>query len=300
MPNGRDRRWSAKPPISKLTTATFLNDTMTYLTMEARMALDPMPLQRTSKVLPNYAHPPLIAVRMGIRCRDGVAMDVAEFAQQLGPSWVKSAPASLRVPQEQAGSADEAPQATFAGVLGDQYLEVFAKGIDFLWDGRSGESYPHYETLRDAFLTAFDAWSQSSGSAALPLRWQISYWNRVPQGTVWQELDDLSFCRLLTSAGETPFTESLVGFHQSWTFRATDSSRRLRCEAWLEKKASESELDAIWIALTSSGPIEASQAESGDSGSDWLSDLDAGRRSIVSGFRGLMSLSANAYWGLND
>ncbi len=264
------------------------------------MALEPLS-PRTTRVLPNYAHPPLIAVRMGIRCATAAIVDVDALAKQLGPSWLKSERSASPQRWARIGPTNDELISTFAGVLGDQHLEVYANGIDFLWDGRSGESYPHYETLRDAFLTAFDGWSQTPRHAVVsPVRWHVSYWNRIPQGTVWQQLADLRFCRLLASAHETPFAEQLAGFQQNWMFRAAGSRTQLRCDAWLENGEPATNEDVIWIALTSSGETNPSPATSSESGNDWLSELDAGRRSIVSGFRGLMSPSANAYWGLID
>lgn len=261
------------------------------------MALEPTLSPRTSKVLPNYAYPPLIAVRMGIRSPTAVGIDAVEFGRQLGPSWVKSDGANLPDPGARSRTNHDELRCTFAGVLGDQHLEVYAHGVDLVWDGRGGESYPHYETLRDAFLSVFYAWSQTATPPAVtPATWHISYWNRVPQGTVWHRLNDLRFCRLLASAAETPFADQLVSLQQQWIFRAASGNSELCCDAWLESGHPETGTDVIWVTLTCSGSIPPG----GDDGNEWLSELDAGRRWIVSGFRGLMSPSANTYWGLVD
>lgn len=263
------------------------------------MAFDPPLLPRTARMLPNYAHPPLIAVRLGIRCPAEVTIDETAFGQQLGPTWWKCPNPTVAQPWTQIEPTDEHHQATFASVLGDLHLQVHSHGIDLLWDGRSGESYPHYETLRDTFLTAFDAWSQAAVAGPVSLnRWQISYANRIPRGTVWNRPSDLGFCRLLASATDTAFAEQLVDFRQTWTFRAATGRSLLRCDAWLDAHDAETTESVIWLVLTTSGPVQAASIKADDTGSDWLSELDAGRRWIVSGFQGLMSPSANAYWGL--
>ncbi|MDP1797376.1 MAG: hypothetical protein Q8K78_07840 [Planctomycetaceae bacterium] len=265
------------------------------------MALDYPSALRTPTVLPSYAHPPLVTVRMGIRCPLPVVIDTEVFAGLLGPTWLKSDRLQPSPQWTRMGFAEETLQAAFAGVLGDQHLEVQANGIDFHWDGRSGESYPHYETLRDAFVTAFDAWSQSASvSSIVPQRWHVSYWNRIPQGTVWSKLDDLRFCRLLASAGETPFATRLIDFQQTWIYREAESPSQLRCDAWLERNEQSLAENVIWLALTSTGQADDPQLVPDDVDNDWLSGLDTGRRAIVSGFRGLMSVHANAYWGLAD
>ncbi len=267
------------------------------------MALEPPLSLRTPTALPNYAHPPLVSVRLGIRCPDPVLVDLEALAAELGPSWLKSSrpvPVPRRTPLTLDG---ERPLNVFAGVLDDQRLEVHAEGIDFIWDGSRGEAYPHYEPLRDVFVAAFDAWSHcASALPVIPQRWHVSYWNRIPQGTVWSRLDDLGFCRLLASTGETPFAQQLVDFHQTWTYNATPPQAQMRCDAWLESGGNSTGENAIWLALTSSGESGPSETdpELVDVDSEWLSGLDAGRRSIVSGFRGLMSSEANAYWGLGE
>jgi hypothetical protein len=229
-------------------------------------------------VLPSYAHPPLVQVWLSLRVKEPQVIQPAVLIEQLGPAWMEM-PAAKPI----------AESMTFRSVLGDLQLLVCPEEIHFRWDGLSGETYPHYESLRDGLLTAYDAWCRSiDDSAPTPASWQMSYRNRFPQGTVWQRLDDLRFCRLLTAGQESPLAAHLQDVQQRWTYRLPDPPTELQCDVWLERAAEE----AIWLALTCSGSCHT------EDDADWLANFDDGRRLIVHTFRGLMSAEANAYWGL--
>lgn len=243
-----------------------------------------MPLElssplRNPSALPNYAHPPLVMVRLSIRLREPIVMDPDALTNQLGPAWIRTA----------AKADSNHDGIVFQSVLGDQRLEVDSLGINFIWDGGTGEIYPHYESLRDAFVAAFDAWTESSSAPLPPLAyWQVSYRNQIPRGTVWQRLDDLQFCRLLTSVSEVPVAGELFDLQQRWTYRIDDPAAELRCDVGYQPAPT----DAILIALTCTGHLD-----DGDT-ADWLARFDSGRRLIVATFRNLMSPEANEYWGL--
>ncbi len=248
----------------------------------------------SNRTLPSYAHPPLVQVRLAIRVTAALPLELGLLTEQLGPAWIKKPKPALPARFDADDTIATSDAWIFESVLGDQRLEAHPWGIDFHWDGRKGETYPHYESVRDTFLTVYDAWAHSVGAdAPAPSRWQISYSNRFPCGTVWHRLDDLSFCRLLSSAGETPLAHRLQHFRQVWNYRLDDHPpAELQCETWLERGGVPAADDAIWLSLTCTGHCGA------DVDAEWLSLIDHSRRTIVATFRELMSAEANAYWGL--
>lgn len=241
--------------------------------------------------LPSYAHPPLVQVRMGVRVDEPLVLDATALTEQLGPAWI-----SVRPPLAADGVATipgSSEILLFRSILGDQRLDAHIRGMDFLWDGRGGETYPHYESLRDAFLLAYDAWTRSATvTAIVPDHWQIAYRNRFPRGTVWQRLDDLRFCRLLETAGAVPLAGRLRDLSQRWDYQVESLRARLRCEVWLEGATDAAAEDALWLELTCESDDES------EPDPDWLAAFDAGRRQIVAMFREMMSPEANAYWGV--
>lgn len=230
--------------------------------------------------LPSYAHPPLVQVRMSIGVAEPLSIPPAVLTEQLGPAW----------------SVKCATPPTYQSLLGDQVLGFTAQGFHLLWDGRLGDPYPHYESLRDAFLMAFDAWCHAAGASALtPSTWQVAYRNRFSRGTVWQTIEDLRFCTLLSATVSSPRTGQLKTIDHVWSYRIEDPAAVLSYHVWLEAAAPEAvEEDAIWLELLCEGRVTAGNE------TEWLADLDAARRLIVATFRDLMSPSANAYWGLTS
>lgn len=230
--------------------------------------------------LPSYAHPPLVQVRMSIGVAEPLSFPPAVLTEQLGPAWITK---SVTPP-------------TYQSLLGDQQFAFTAQGIDLLWDGRLGDPYPHYESLRDAFLLAFDAWCHAAEMSALtPTTWQVAYRNRFPRGTVWQSLDDLRFCTLLATTVNAPRSGQLLGIDHFWTYRIEEPATVLSSHVWLESALpGDTDEDAIWLELSCEGSVTAGTE------TEWLADLDAARRLIVATFHDLMSPAANAYWGLTS
>lgn len=236
-----------------------------------------------SKGLPSYAHPPLREVLLAVDVEHPLAVDPASLTEHLGPAWISTSAPEVR--ETNTGYK-------YRSVLGDQHLNARPNGLDLLWDGRTGETYPHYEALRDAFLSAFDAWGRAGGeSNPIPARWQIAYRNRFPRGTVWHQLDDLRFCRLLSAAKLAQVSGQLQGFKHVWEYRLDDPIALLNCIiTQVPSDQNFGDEEAIWLELTCKARCRPD--------SEWLADLDAARRVIVETFRELMSPEANAYWGV--
>lgn len=256
--------------------------------------LAPVPASRTPVKLPHYGHPPLVEVSLSLRWSYSAAIDEPTrqaLLDRLGAAWQLSCPAEpthSALPQ----SWNQQP-VRYLSVLGEQRLDVSEEGFEYTWDGRQGELYPHYESVRDGFVVALDAWSDALASLGKPspvhCGWKASYLNRIPQGTVWNSLNDCGFLRLLSPlpAG-LPRLERCEGH---WQFALDRDDAVLTCDLKTTAGNARDPRACLWLRLSCTGGLDGQD-------SSVLEGLDYGRQTIVGTFRQLMSPAANAYWEL--
>jgi hypothetical protein len=236
---------------------------------------------------PRYAFPPLIGVTLAVDLPEMAAHAVRLGTRDetwLGPEWTPEPPPM---------SAES--RWGWRSILGDRLvtLDATTGRLGYVWNGRQGDVYPHYETLRDGLLQTWDACVTAcdlvpQGPAVTG--WSVEYVNRIPRGTVWQELHDLRFCRWLTAPSHGPAPRVPIDIACAWSFGLPLSSGTLRVAIGLESEPAEQAPAALLVTLHAAGGVEG-QAET-------VTDrLDAGRREIVATFRDMMSSEANAYWG---
>jgi hypothetical protein len=244
--------------------------------------------------LPHYEHPPLVEVVLGIRWSLAGAVDeraAAGLLERLGPGWQRTRndpPTHSTVAQSWSR-----PGVALQSVLGEQRLEICAEGFEFAWNGRQGDVYPHYEAVRDGFVVALDAWNDwlacTRASEPVICGWKVAYLNCIPQGTVWSDLGDCGFFRLLspTPAG-LPHLERCEGH---WLFALDRYDAQLACDLSTTSGTARDPRACLWLRLTATGAP-------GEEEGALLEGLDFGRTTIVRTFRQLMSPAANAYWEL--
>jgi hypothetical protein len=245
--------------------------------------------------LPHYAHPPLVEVLLGVRWAfEGTLDDAAVRAlhERLGPAWEPLRPTP---PTHSALPQSWTPHtAVFQSVLGEQRLELSADGLEYTWDGRQGDLYPHYETVRDAFVVALDAWHDWLAVTGTPAPtlcgWKVTYLNSLPQGTVWNQLSDPAFFRLLAPvpAGLPPLERCAA----QWTFGLDRHEAQLVCDLKTTAGTARDPRTCLWLRLSCQGAAD-------DEEPSLLEGLDYGRAAIVRTFRQLMSPAANTYWELD-
>jgi hypothetical protein len=244
--------------------------------------------------LPHYEHPPLVEVRLGARWLFDARVEhavVGALVERLGPSWEYSSPVPPVI--EKLPPSGSSPAATFHSVLRDQRLEIGSEGLSFTWDGRNGNIYPHYESVRDGFVMALDAWHDALTTLGVDLPvvtgWHLAYLNCMPRGTVWNSMADCSFLRLLA-----PLPAGLPKLERCearWDFALDRCDARLTCDLRTTTGSLRDPQPCLWLRLSCQGGVTS------DSGS-LLEGLDFGREVIVNTFRQLMSPAANAYWQL--
>lgn len=245
--------------------------------------------------LPEYAHPPLVAATLGVMYHNRAGNDDAaltQFQQALGAEWL----GRWTKVQHSFDTVDMGLTSfgqELSNVLGDRRLRISEHHFDFTWSGAEEGRYPRYENLRDGFVAAWDAWSQAQRPAVeTPLRWGVSYLNRIPQGTVWHTPADWSFFRLLASQANVVSDHLPRRFSARWKYDLAEIQGVLGIELSLHAESPTSETPCLWLKLTASGP--AQQIDS----MDLLDGMDSGRAVIVKTFSDLLSPAANAYWGL--
>ncbi len=236
---------------------------------------------------PRYAFPPLIGVTLAVDLPD-VATHATRLGTRdvtwLGPEWTPES--SPRSPES---------RWSWRSILGDRQVTLNSTTgrLCYDWNGRQGDVYPHYETLRDGLLQTWDACVTACGSVphgSAVTGWSVEYVNRIPRGTVWQELHDLRFCRWLTAPSRGPLPRAPLDIACTWSFGLPQSSGTLRVAIAVESEPAEQAPAALLVTLQAVGGADGPAETVADR-------LDAGRREIVTTFRDMMSAEANAYWG---
>lgn len=242
--------------------------------------------------LPEYAHPPLVAATLGIFFEKPIEITpaaLADYQRQLGPEWVGEwSEMSL-------GSVDWVTDVglmsggwQLKNVLNDRVIRLSRLHFAFTWLGTADTRYPRYENVRDGFVAAWDRWADQQRLACSHLRqWGVSYLNRIPQGTVWQQPAEWTFFKLMP---ESPRLAELIP-SANWQFQSPDIRAGLSIDWNVKSSPENSDESAIWLRLTACG-------DAGPEPSALLDGMDAGRAAIVQTFSDLLSPSANAYWGL--
>lgn len=240
--------------------------------------------------LPEYAHPPLVAATLGVFFEKPIEIALpalTEFQRRLSPEWAGDwSEATL----------DQLDWVTDAGlmsggwqlknVLNDRVIRVSRFHFAFTWLGAADTRYPRYEAVRDGFVAAWDQFAEQQLLAVSQLRkWSVSYLNRIPQGTVWQQPGDWIFFKLMPEAAK--FAELIPA--ASWQLKIPDIRDGLSIDWNFRPSSRESDEPTIWLRLTACGDVEPSGL---------LDGMDAGRAAIVHNFSDLLSPAANAYWGL--
>jgi hypothetical protein len=231
--------------------------------------------------LPDYDHPPLVQVSLSVMFDEGplaAETRLQAFERELGPTW--------RADRRSQHSLGE-----WQTRLGDQRVIVDPGQLDYVWDGRAGDLYPHYPLVREGFVGVWNAWCAGATSAPRVVEWSLQYLNRIPQGTVWTSLADCSFCRWLSPLPSLDGLPAPTRLNAAWEF-PLESFQALLSVALRSGATDPAEPPGeLWLSLGCTGAMENSE-------DTFLAGLDYGREAIVRTFRQLMTPAANAYWGL--
>jgi uncharacterized protein (TIGR04255 family) len=239
-----------------------------------------------------FAHPPLIEAWMGVEFAapiDFTSVEASEWRKRLGPEW----PAIWQSigPVERHAPGTTLIERQLQNVMNDRAIRFSKQGFCFGWLGHDGSLYPRYETIRDGFVATLDAVRDVVPVVGLPMRWAVSYLNRIPQGTVWSTPQDWSFFRLWQSSPLQKLHIEQQGFAGRWQFPLEAERGTLAIELTHEPSPEQGlEAESLWLRLTSTGPTDADE-------SSLFDGLDYGREMIVRAFNELVTHDARQFWG---
>lgn len=245
-------------------------------------------------MLPEYAHPPLVAATLGVSFSKQTWCDITpslleHFQQRLGAEWIGQwgyVEGSELNHETDFGLINWGHE--LRNILGDRIIRLGAHHFGFTWFGTDHARYPRYENLRDGFVAAWDLWTEIQPEfERTPAYWGVRYLNHIPQGTVWHSPRDWAFFRLLS--GVADLAERVTSVRTS--LKVPDLPNELDVNWTFDNGSNDSSTPCIWFRLTAKGPAEHDVTSI-------LDGMDAGRAAIVQTFGDLMSPAANAYWGL--
>lgn len=239
-----------------------------------------------------YAHPPLVEVWLGIDFDLSTDLNqvlAAQWHDRLGPEW----PAVWQSigPAERYGPRTTIVEGQMRDVMGDRGIRFRREGFSFGWLGHNGSRYPRYEAIRDGFVATLEAVRDVLPKLGAPLRWTVSYVNKIPQGTVWNSPEDWSFFRLWQPTPLKKLNIEPVGFSGTWQFPLDEERGTLSIDFRHElTRLSGNEEESLRIQITASGPTESDE-------SSLFDGLDFGREMTVRSFGELFTAHAKQFWG---
>lgn len=276
-----------------------------------------MSLSSNSHRWPNYASPPVVETVLGVqfeRMPGWSNAHLGAFWSEIGrdawPSAVDAPPILPQFEQFTEGAQwakglqlkigqIQSSRVQFRNRADDRMIQVQNGRLHFNW---LGGSYPRYESVRDGFLDVLSklvAFAEKNNTGPfLPNQWEVSYFNNVPKGELWQSPADWDFFRPLNGLPSIPSLIDGESFTGQWHFVIPGERGRLHIE-WqhgLKSEPDKTEEELVRLTFTARGPIDqTSQAPVEQVVCD---GLDLGHDTIVRTFELLMSEKANTAWGL--
>ena len=270
-------------------------------------------LASESTELPSYTSPPVVETILGVqferlpKFRNG---HLGAFWQTLGVSdWPVVIDAPPLPPQMErftnglqwdAGlqfqlTQNPASRMQLKNRAGDRMVQLQNGRLHVNWLGRENANYPRYNSIRNDFSSLVEKFANFATERELgelsSNQWEVTYINHIPQGTVWNTVDDWKFFLPFQSVPTIPGLVTGESFTGEWHFVIPEQRGRLHVE-WQHVMLAE-EQEVIQLTFTARGPCETSDTNS------LFDGLDLGRAVIVRTFRALMSSEANDFWGLN-
>ena len=246
----------------------------------------------TSELPQEFAHPPLIEVWLGVEFASPAEFDkieANEWRTRLGPEWSGAWQSIGPVERHAPGTLQIEKQ--LRNVMGDRAIRFCERGFSFGWLGHDGSLYPRYEATRDGFVVALDAVRDLMPQLGLPIRWTVSYVNRIPQGTVWTTARDWSFFRLWQPNPLQKLKIEPEGFCGRWQFPLEAEKGFLAIELSHDRTPQAGhDAESLWLRIMASGAAGTQESAIFDG-------LDFGREMIVRAFSELVTPDAKQFWG---
>jgi len=184
------------------------------------------------------------------------------------------------------------------GKDGARMLQLQNGALCYNWVGGQERAYPRYHETRaafDAWLGQFRAFLREETLGELEAdQWEVTYVNRIPKGTVWNEPTDWGrlFSNLLVFPPSEAVPMVLESVSSEWHFVIPEQRGRLHVQLQHGREENPGNREILILKLTARGPIKAEGPESQRLGEG----LDLGHEVIVRSFAALTSPDAHRYW----
>ncbi len=275
-------------------------------------------MRDSEKSLPNYAHPPLVEVAMSVEFEQPQGFSLPQlglFWSQLKTDFprvqaVQPIPSSAKdfeeegvwLPPQLHLEFSDHPVCRLQMISEDDQWMCQLQPDRFVinWRKRSSD-YPRYGATLDRFAqiwSTFESLLQSEKfDAPKPRLWELTYVNRIPQGKLWQTVND--FPSVLPGLWGGPFTSigqlKLNGLRSQWVWDQQSPRARLFVETLPAQAITPSPNDVLLLKLTARGPIKN---ESGAGSLEIIQTrLNTGHELIVMMFDAVVSTNAKRDWG---
>ncbi len=265
----------------------------------------------TKTKLPSFKRPPVIETVLGVQFAPLRALTNA----QLGAFWAgiqegwpiaKHASAIPPVYEHFGGeqswslfgshfsiSQDPSCRLRFQNQDKTQMIQIQNGRLHFNWISTENASYPRYTLVKERFDTVYQSFldfvSANNLGDLKPNQWEVTYVNHIRQGTVWNDLSDVSkLFRGLFSVTPKMRMATIESIEGEWHYEIPPQRGRLHVEIKHGKPSEKDDKEIIRMQLTARGPLSDSLSF-GDG-------LDLGHETIVLSFVDLTSQEAHNYW----
>lgn len=259
----------------------------------------------------NYKNPPVVETVLSVQFKPLAnfgAGQLGSYWKELGADWpdVTDAP-SVEPVFEQFDQPAKAWEPAAFGVkvtqqvdvrlqirnaAKDRMIQVQNGRFIYNWLGDADGKYPSYESVRPEFDEHWDKFrefviSNSDENTVQPNQWEVIYVNRIPCGSVWDQLSDLP--EVFTFLKQPPLGDlelSSKSIGGEWQFEISPQKGALYLKLGMDHRDN---IANVVMTLLTRGPI----------GEDTLSlndGLELGHKTITEAFDRLTSVKAKKSW----
>jgi uncharacterized protein (TIGR04255 family) len=264
--------------------------------------------------LPVFDNPPVIETVLGVQFAPIPGFTSGHYGwywkNVLDDSWVRALEAppltdqfetfgelsGWRLPLIQLSAGGMPGRLQFINAQDDRVIQI--QNTRFIYNWRKRESsYPSFRKTYPEFtdkLGGFRGFLQTAELCDIaPNQWEVSYFNHVPKGELWETPDDWS--NVFPSLFPTPRRSDLVRFESlsaEWHSEIPPERGRLHI-AVQHGRPPEGTPDVLSLHLTARGLVRPDDRDWGlDSG------LELGHRVLARMFASLASEAALKHWGI--
>ena len=181
----------------------------------------------------------------------------------------------------------------------NRMVQVQNGRLHYNWLGQCAAEYPRFKNVRPEFSRILEELRRFVSDEGLgeikPNQWEVTYVNRIPRGTVWNDPSDWSkLFRALALLPANLSSASLESFGGECHYEIPPQLGRLHVQVQHGRLSAPMIQEVLTLTLTARGSVEMG----GNRSLDLEGGLNRGHAVIVKAFTELTSETAHEYWGL--